>query len=169
MIGATATASSAKFTAPTPGLEDMIFTRGTTQDAARYADIASKLAQHVGTETWSQSTIAMKAMIELVALVYTAPVRPTKKYFTNPLTTPQVVTNDRFSTNGTTEYIKVVEDIEWKLDLEEYLVAKKKHTRDAEAWTENSARIYNLVLQHYLLELEAELRNHSSWSAGQSA
>ena len=41
---------------------------------------------------------------------------------------------------------------------------KAKWTRDAEAWTENSARIYNLVLQHCPPEQEAELQNHSKWN-----
>ena len=57
--------------------------------------------------------------------------------------------------------MKVVNDIEWKLELEEYMVLKKKHTRDAETWTENSDRIYNLVLLHCPPEVEAELQNHS--------
>ena len=77
--------------------------------------------------------------------------------------------SEKFSTDGTKQNIKIVEDIEYNLDLEEYLVGKKKHTRNDEAWTENCARIYNLVLHHCPPELEAQLQNHSSWGAGQSA
>ena len=86
--GATATDPGVKMTTPTPGLENMIFTRGTPRDAASYADTVSKLARHVGTQTWSQSTVTTKAMIELVAPVSAAPMRPTQKYFTVPLTNP---------------------------------------------------------------------------------
>ena len=73
-------------------------------------------------------------------------------------------TNSRFGVGNLIEKIKVVEDIEWKLDLHEYTTLKKKWTREAEAWTENSARVYNLVLRHCPPELEAELQNHSKWN-----
>ena len=44
------------------------------------------------------------------------------------------------------------------------MMASKKWTRDLEAWTEYSARIFNPVLQHCHPELEAELKNHSNWA-----
>ena len=40
--------------------------------------------------------------------------------------------------------MNVVDDIEWELELEKFVLLKKKHTRDAEAWTENSSRVYNM-------------------------
>ena len=79
--GASATDPGAKFTAPTPGLENVIFTKGTTRDAARYADTVIQLERYVGTKTWSQSTVGTKAMIELVAPVSVGPVCPARKYY----------------------------------------------------------------------------------------
>ena len=34
--------------------------------------------------------------------------------------------------------INIVEDIEWNIELEVYLVDEKKYKRDAEAWTKKS-------------------------------
>ena len=66
--GASAEASAAnEYTAPTSGLSNVLFTRGTTRDAARFTDTLNKLARYVGVQAWSQSTVTAKAMIELVA------------------------------------------------------------------------------------------------------
>ena len=46
-----------------------------------------------------------------------------------------------------------------------YIIDKKKFVTDTEACKENSARIYNLVLQHCPKDLEAELCIHMKWSA----
>ena len=149
--GVTAAVPGDNFTAPTSGLDDVIFTQGTTIDAARYADTVSKLAQHLGTQTWSQSTVTTKATIEMVQPVFVMPVRPARMYYVASAAgavagAHRVGTEDRFGVEGTTENVKVVNDLDWRLDLEEYMVAKKKHTRDLEAWTKNRARIYNLLV-----------------------
>ena len=113
-------------------------------------------------------------MIEMIKPMFVVPVRPARMYYITPQTgtvagAQRVETANRFGVDGTTENVKVVDDLEWRLDLEEYLVAKKKYTHYLEAWTENIARIYNWVLQHCPPDLEAELQNSSNWSAGQSA
>ena len=36
-----------------------------------------------------------------------------------------------------------------------------------EAWVENSACVYNLVLGHCPPELRAEMQNHSAWAANE--
>ena len=87
----------------------------------------------------------------MVAPVFNMPVRRTRKYYAAPdpnaaAYIPRVVTNNRFSTDGVTENVKVDNDLKWRLDLEEHVVAKHKYARDIEARTENGACIYNLVL-----------------------
>ena len=47
--GGSGAATPKKFTAPTPGLEDVSFTLGTVKDAAKFEDTASQLARYVGT------------------------------------------------------------------------------------------------------------------------
>ena len=69
------------FTAPTSGLNNATFTRGTTRDAAKYMDTLNKLAGYGGTQPWSQSTVSAYAMINLVELVSAEPTTPFRKYY----------------------------------------------------------------------------------------
>ena len=108
-------------------------------------------------------------MIVLVEPVSAEPAKPVRKYY---LAVPdgevandsRTQTNNRFEVGSLKENSKVVDDIEWKMTLHEYTSLKARWTRDAEDWTENSARVYNLVLQHCPPEMEAELQNHSKWN-----
>ena len=43
-----------KYTAPTSGLKNLLFTWGTTRDAAKFTDTLNKLARHVGIQAWFQ-------------------------------------------------------------------------------------------------------------------
>ena len=90
-----------KFAAPTSGLEILLFTRGSTRDAARFMDTVDQLARHVGTWIWYQLIVAAKAMIELVKPVSLEPTKPIRKYYTvvpdgGNATTLITQTNDRF-------------------------------------------------------------------------
>ena len=51
------------------------------------------------------------------------------------------------------------------MTLSEWSVKCSKYRKDVEAWTENSARVYNLVLTRCPSELESEMQNHSTWAA----
>ena len=105
--GASATDPGAESTAPTPGLENVIFTWGTTRDSARYLDTVNQLARYISTRTWSQSTVATKVMIELVIPVSVSPVRPARKYYvaikqSEAAPTPRAETTDRFADDNAT-------------------------------------------------------------------
>ena len=54
----------------------------------------------------------------------------------------------RFVENTVTRNVAVDDDINWKMMLSEWIVKEQKYQKDVEAWTENSARVYNLVLGH---------------------
>ena len=69
------------YKAPTLGLKDIVFTEGTAQDAARFKEVLRKLASHVGTQPWSQSSEIVKAMVELKAQVHAEPQKPICKYY----------------------------------------------------------------------------------------
>ena len=45
------------------------------------------------------------------------------------------------------------------------MIKEQKYQKDTEAWTENSARVYNLVLGHCPSDLCAEMLNQSMWAA----
>ena len=76
----TGAAAHREFTAPTPGLEDVYFTWGTAKDAAKFEDTVSALARFVGTQGWTRSSEASKAMSALEAPVITAPNRLVREY-----------------------------------------------------------------------------------------
>ena len=65
-----------KFTAPTPGYEDVYFTSGSTKDAAQFQDTVNKLSRCVGTQSWKKASVLSKAMGDLIAPVFTSPTRP---------------------------------------------------------------------------------------------
>ena len=97
--GGSGAATPKKFTAPTPGLEDVFFTWGTAKDAAKFEDTVSQLARHVGTQSWRLSSVASKAMSAIAAPVITEPARPSQKYWTDG--TRLVETNNQTSGEGT--------------------------------------------------------------------
>ena len=53
----------------------MTFTEGIAQDAARFEDVMKKFASYVGTQPWSRSSVAAKAMGELLDPVFTEPTK----------------------------------------------------------------------------------------------
>ena len=112
-----------------------------------------------------------KAMKDMAEPVFVQLVRPTRKYYefrTDKKISdrePMVKTSDQF-TDGQLN-IKLVDDVEWKLDLYLFMVAKKNYEKDHYALIENRDRAYNLVLQHYPPNVEAGLKNQLTWTAGQ--
>ena len=85
------TSADNDYTAPIPGHKNILFTRGTTRDAARFIDTLNTLARHVGVQAWSQYTVTAKAMIELVAPSFTQPLKPVRMYYVTNLLTVSVI------------------------------------------------------------------------------
>ena len=82
-----------------------------------------------------------------------------------PETVPMTKTVRRFVTGTVIKNVAVDNDIDWKMTLSEWIVKEQKYQKDVEAWTENSARVYNLILGHCPPELRVEMQNHSMWAA----
>ena len=168
--GKTAVVSKENFTAPTSGLEKLTFSRGTMRDAEIFKDTLDKFAQHVGTWHMYGAANSVKAMKDMAEPVFTQPVHTPRKYYefrTNQQISdqePMVKTSDRF----TNEHLntKLVNDAKWKLDLDLFMVVQKKYEKDRDACIKNKAWTYNLVLQHCPPDIEVELKNQSTWTAG---
>ena len=161
----TGAAAPREFTAPTSGLEDVYFTWGTAKDAAKFEDTVSALASFVGTQGWTRSSEASKAMTALEAPVITAPNRPVREYWTDA--TWVAKTYEKTSGEGAdlVQLAPVLDDWEHDLDVEDYKVWRKTFQEQEAAWKENKAKCYYLVLSHCPKELEQELRNSSKWGA----
>ena len=151
-----------KFTAPTPGYEDVYFTSGSTKDAAQFQDTVNKLSRCVGTQSWKKASVLSKAMGDLIAPIFTSPTRPSRVYMTGQAGS-RTRTLDRMNAAGEVN-TPTVGDIDYRLTVDEFLEKKKRYDVDEECWAENNARGYNLVLQHCPPELEAELRNSDNWT-----
>ena len=55
-----------------------------------------------------------------------------------------VETSDRFTDRHLNT--KLVDDAEWKLELDLFMVVQNNYEKDQDAWIENRARAYNLFL-----------------------
>ena len=79
--GRKATATTRKkYAAPTANHHDVLFTSGTTKDAAEFKDTVQILARHGSTASgWKQGPTLAKAMTDLAATVYVEPERLERK------------------------------------------------------------------------------------------
>ena len=57
-----------------------------------------------------------------------------------------VKTSDRFTDRQLNT--KLVDNSEWKIDLDLFMIIQKRYKKDQDACIENRSRTYNLVLQH---------------------
>ena len=64
------------FRAPTVGLEDRIFTIGTTTDAAKFEVVKEELGKHFATQSWSDGVDAAMAFESLTKPSYDEPKEP---------------------------------------------------------------------------------------------
>ena len=142
----------ATFKEPTSGLEDEVFTLETSKDVftletlkdvARFEDTVSKLSRYVekyrsSQSTVTQSTIAAKAIVQLVEPVFVKPERPTRKYYVplencQSLNTPnsqRVITKDRYSEDNWYELLEneaVIDDLEYMKEHKDSLATKAQH------------------------------------------
>ena len=58
------------FRAPTVGLEDKIFTIGTTADAAKFEIVKEELGKHFATQSWNDGVDAAQAFDKLIEPSY---------------------------------------------------------------------------------------------------
>ena len=64
------------FRAPTVGLEDKIFTIGTTADAAKFEVVKEELGKHFATQSWNDGVDAVVAFDTLIEPSYDEPEEP---------------------------------------------------------------------------------------------
>ena len=102
---------------PTIGHGDILFTTGTTKDAAEFKDTVQKLARHISTVSrWKQDTALGKAMIDLKAPVYDEPVRPVRKYY--PKSDPTETVTDQMSEGLLNEPVQ--DNFDWSIETDGY-------------------------------------------------
>ena len=150
-----------KYVAPTANHHDVLFTSGTTKDAAEFKDTVQILARHVSTASgWKQGLTLAKVMTDLAAPVYAKPARPERRYYLNTDTTQS--TKD-WMLEGTLN-VPIKDNFGWSIETDQYKRKIAKHEAQVDLWADNNAKGYSLVLQHCPDDLETELRNQEAWS-----
>ena len=109
---------------------------------------------------WKQGPTLGKAMTDLRDPAFVPPTRPVRKYFKN---TDGAETTDR-ATGGTMN-AAVMDDLDYAVETGEYSRKISRYKIQLEAWINNNAKGYALVLQHCPDELQAELKNQKVWVA----
>ena len=144
-------------TAPTPGLNDVVFIFGSTKDAAEFAETKSKLSRYVGTQTWSYASKSALAMETMMAPVYHKPTRPVREY-ESAMDSSGIVTIN-------VPRVPLIDDYIFKLDCKEFSRNKKLWKMKEAAWKENNAKMFNLVLLHCPRKLKEVLKTLTKWDA----
>ena len=159
--GASTSDAKPKFVAPTSGHEDVYFTTGSTKDAAAFQDTVQKLSRHVSTAVgWKQDPTLGKAMTNLWDPMFKPPSRTVRKYYKNM--DGKEVTDQ--ATEGT-KNVKVMDDLDYAVETGEYSCKISRCETQLEAWSDNNAKGYALVLQHCPDKLQAKLKNQEAWLA----
>ena len=149
-VGKTDTTTPSTYSAPTAGLQKVLFSFGSTKDAAEFITTKSKLARHVGIQSWPGAPMASMAMEDMAEPIMIPPIRPELE---NEVTKP----------DGTKEIIKRAEDSVFKMEVNDYIADSKVYRTRKERWEENRPRTYTLVLQHCPPELEIKLTSQAKW------
>ena len=71
------------FTAPTPGLEDVIFAGGTPEAAAKYEKNMEHLTEHLGVQPCKGISELTQAIERMENAVYEEPEEPIRLYYAN--------------------------------------------------------------------------------------
>ena len=117
--------ASPSYSAPTAGLSKVLFTFRTTKDAAAFMLTKSKLARHVGTQSWPGAAMASRVIDDMKDPDVDKPDRPVAKK------------EGQFwdSTDG-----------KYKMEYEDYTEDMKEYRLWRGCWEENQPWMYNLVL-----------------------
>ena len=138
-----------EFRAPTVGLEDKIFTIGTTADAAKFEVVKEELGKHFATQSWSDGADAALAFDTLTEPSYDEPEEPEF---------PQKMMD------GVGD--KKVEDPEYEAKLMRYRIHATKYAccdyeyaKLVKNWKNNRSRMFVIVLQHCPPDLVQRLKS----------
>ena len=147
-------AKEKEYRAPTVGLEDKIFTVGTTADAAKFEMVKDELGKHFATQPWSDGANAAIAFKTLTEPLYLEPQEP-------DIPAKFVIGADD----------KSKEDPEYEVKLLRYKMQISKYGRDLDEWSKNvknwknnRSRMFAIVLQHCPADLVQRLKSKDLWS-----
>ena len=137
-----------------------LYKQGTAKDAANFDQTNDAIAEYVGVLL---GPVASKAVRTLTRPVNTIGEKPERKY--RLVAPPSVeggvlavteVTNKYNADNSKNNPVVYAEY--WRLVMNVYMKEYSNHMRDEWQWKVDSAKLYNIVLQHYNRGLKEELK-----------
>ena len=115
--------SDAKFKAPTPGLEDVHFTHGTSMAAAEFSQVQSKLSRYVGSKV--KGAMGAKAIMSLTNPHLAEPFEPIRVM--------RKVISDGVETEEDSN-VPVMSDIFFNFEMEKYMIIWKSWKLKNDLW-----------------------------------
>eukprot|EP00956_Cyclotella_meneghiniana_P026461 scaffold57247_cov37-Cyclotella_meneghiniana.AAC.7 len=130
-----------KYKAPTPGLEQLVFTIGTAEDATNFTKVKDALAEYIGgSGKYKYGTeYAVNAVNDLVEPTFVEPADPIPK--SDPPTVAEIKAHKR-----------------WDEEFAQYLANER-------AWKDVKVKIFQLILQHSDPSLKEKLKTASTYEA----
>ena len=128
-----------KYTAPTPGLENYVWTMGSANDAANYTKVRDALVKYIGgSALYKHGTkYAMTALTKLTNPTFTEPADPAPK--SDPPTVAEIKA--------------------WTI----WEAALKKHIEAQQTWEDTKVKLFGLIRQHMHPNLEDKIKTSTGW------
>ena len=114
--------SQGKHTAPTPGLEKVVFTHGTPRDAAVFEDVVKQVTNYLASQGWKGVSKLRKALESLEDPALVEPTRPEREYWEDEAKTKK--TDELVNDEGEV-LVPVMTDQLYAIELQIYSEDKK--------------------------------------------
>ena len=160
--GASDCGATGGFTAPTSGLEDVIFAGGTPEAAATYEKNVERLTEYLGIQPWKGISELTQSTEKMENAVLVEPEEPARLYYTD--TGRKTTTREPTEDDGT-PLVPVVADALYAVLLQAYLSKHKSWEAKDAQHSENKSRAYNLFLQHCPEPIKTEVKQAEQWKA----
>ena len=109
--------SQGKHTAPTPGLEKVVFTHGTPQDAAVFEDVVKQVTSYLASQGWKGVSKLRKALESLEDPTLVEPTRPEREYWEDEAKTKKT---DKLVNDDGEALVPVMKDQLYAIELQIY-------------------------------------------------
>ena len=137
-----------EYRAPTAGLEDKVFTIGSTLDAAKFETVKEELGKHFATQSWSDGADAAMAFEMLIEPQYDEPDEPEP---------PLRVANEEAMDFE-------VKCVTYKMAANRFSKAYDEWSKCQKNWKNNRSRMFATVLQHCPEDLVQRLKSKDRWT-----
>ena len=128
--GGSGGSGTGRFTAPTPGLEDVKFAAGTPEAAATYEKSVERLTEYIGIQAWRGVSELTQAIEKMKNVEYEEPDEPVRLYY---LTDKKTSTTTDATNEAGAPYTPVTLDALYAVELQRYVNQHKSwETKDSQ-------------------------------------